>query len=212
MAPGAGPTEGARPRANVDFPVPGESADRDETRRGGPRNPCAIARYSRANAWSSSRGAASGWSRAAVALVLARTAARHERNNGSNDRPSKSPVSPGNGSRRRSHGGEPTAPEIHEQKRQVVEDVGAGDLVVELDAVEERRPAVEQHDVAQVQVAVTLPHEPGARRARAARPGGRVRAAAVSRRMPTGSRTRRALLGESSALPSMTHAMPALPP
>ena len=50
-------------------------------------------------------------------------------------------------------------PEIHQEKREVVENVGAGDLVVELDAIEERRPAIEQHDVAQVQVAVALPHE-----------------------------------------------------
>ena len=40
-----------------------------------------------------------------------------------------------------------------------VENVGTGDFVVELDAIEERRSAVEEHDVAQVQVAVALAHE-----------------------------------------------------
>ena len=52
-----------------------------------------------------------------------------------------------------------TAPEIHQEKREVVKNVGAGDLVVELDAIEERRPAVEEHKVTQVQVAVALAHE-----------------------------------------------------
>ena len=39
-------------------------------------------------------------------------------------------------------------PEIHQEKREIVQDVRAGDLVVELDAVEQRRPPVQQHDVA----------------------------------------------------------------
>ena len=51
-------------------------------------------------------------------------------------------------------------PQVHQQERQVVAHVDAGDLVVELDRVEERRPAVQQHDVAQVQIAVALPDEP----------------------------------------------------
>src|SRR5574340_1502982 len=52
------------------------------------------------------------------------------------------------------------APEIHEQERHVVQHVRAGDPIVEFDAVEQRRPALEQYDVAQVQVAVALPYEP----------------------------------------------------
>jgi hypothetical protein len=50
-------------------------------------------------------------------------------------------------------------PEIHEKERQVVEDVGASDLIVELDAVEQRRAAIEQDDVAKVKVAVALADE-----------------------------------------------------
>src|SRR5690606_41475883 len=50
-------------------------------------------------------------------------------------------------------------PEIHQEESQVVQDVDARDLVVELDAVEHRRPLVEEHDVAQVEVAVTLTDE-----------------------------------------------------
>ena len=54
-------------------------------------------------------------------------------------------------------------PEIHQEKREIVQDVGAGDLVVELDAVEQRRPPVQQHDVAQMEIAVTLADETGLR-------------------------------------------------
>src|SRR3546814_8650844 len=48
--------------------------------------------------------------------------------------------------------------EIHQQEGKVVDDVDAGDRVVELDGVEERRTAVEQDHVAQMQVAVAEPH------------------------------------------------------
>ena len=117
------------------------------------------------------RAPASLCSRAAVALVFARTAARHDRNSGSSASPPRSP-------RLREiavphHVGvarQPPSPEIHQQERQVVADVGAGDLVVELDAVEQRRPPVEQHDVAQVQIAVALAHEARLRAARRAAP------------------------------------------
>ncbi len=51
-------------------------------------------------------------------------------------------------------------PEVHQQKRQVVQHVGAGDLVVELDAIEQRRPPVDERDVAEVQIAVALPDIP----------------------------------------------------
>ena len=50
-------------------------------------------------------------------------------------------------------------PEIHQQERKIVQDVRAGDLVVELDAIEEGRRPVQQHDVAQMEIAVALPDE-----------------------------------------------------
>ena len=52
-------------------------------------------------------------------------------------------------------------PEIHQEKREIVQNVRAGNLVVELDAVEQRRSPVQQHDVAQMEIAVTLPNEAG---------------------------------------------------
>ena len=39
-------------------------------------------------------------------------------------------------------------PEIHQEKREIVQNVRAGNLIVELDAVEQRRSSVQQHDVA----------------------------------------------------------------
>ena len=57
--------------------------------------------------------------------------------------------------------GQFSPPEVHHKKRKVVEDVGAGNLVVELDSVEQRRFPVEEHDVAQMKIAVTLTHETG---------------------------------------------------
>ena len=54
---------------------------------------------------------------------------------------------------------EPPLPQVHQQEGEVVEDVDAGDLVVELDRVEQRRLPRPQHDVAQMEVAVTLPDE-----------------------------------------------------
>ena len=56
---------------------------------------------------------------------------------------------------------QPSPPEIHQEKREIVQDVGAGNLVVELDPVEQRRSPVQQHDVAQMEVAVALAHEAG---------------------------------------------------
>ena len=50
-------------------------------------------------------------------------------------------------------------PEIHQQKREIVQDIRTGDLVVELDAIEQRWCCVQQHDVAQMEIAVTLPDE-----------------------------------------------------
>ena len=55
----------------------------------------------------------------------------------------------------------PAPPQIHHEKGQIVEHVPARDRVVELDGVEGRGLSVEQHDVAQVEIAVALPHEAG---------------------------------------------------
>jgi hypothetical protein len=50
-------------------------------------------------------------------------------------------------------------PEIHQEKREIVEDVRARNLLIELDAVEQRRSPVQQHDIAQMEVAVALADE-----------------------------------------------------
>jgi hypothetical protein len=50
-------------------------------------------------------------------------------------------------------------PEIHEQEGEVVQHVDAGEIVVELDRVEESRSSVDQDDVTQVEIAVTLADE-----------------------------------------------------
>ena len=51
--------------------------------------------------------------------------------------------------------------QIHQQEGEIVEHVAAGDLVGEFDRVEQGRLAVDEDDVAQMQVAVTAAHEPG---------------------------------------------------
>ena len=53
--------------------------------------------------------------------------------------------------------GESSPPEIHQKKREIVQDVDTGNLVVELDSVKQRRPSVEQNDVSQMQIAMALP-------------------------------------------------------
>src|SRR5208283_5702620 len=50
--------------------------------------------------------------------------------------------------------------EIHQQKRKIVELVPAGDVVGKLDRVEQDRLAVDERDVAKVQVAVTAANAP----------------------------------------------------
>ena len=49
--------------------------------------------------------------------------------------------------------------EVHQQERQVVEHVDAGDVVIEFDGVEQRGTPVEQHDIAEMEIAVTDAHE-----------------------------------------------------
>ncbi len=48
--------------------------------------------------------------------------------------------------------------EIHQQKGEVVEDIDGGKIVVELDRIEQDRPAVDLDDVAQMQIAVAVAH------------------------------------------------------
>ena len=56
-------------------------------------------------------------------------------------------------------------PQIHQQKGEIVEHVDAGQVVVEFQAIEQNRIALEQADIAQMQVAVTVP-QPACLRAR----------------------------------------------
>ena len=95
-------------------------------------------------------------------MTLARITARRERNNGSRARPAWSAVRSSQPlSRRLRLGGMAALEQVHDQEGQVVEHVDAGEIVVELDAVERHRPAVEQDDVAQMQVAVAVADEAG---------------------------------------------------
>src|SRR5207302_3320529 len=48
----------------------------------------------------------------------------------------------------------PAMLKIHQQEREIVEDVDRGDVVREFDAVEQQRLPLDETDVAQVQVAV----------------------------------------------------------
>ena len=50
------------------------------------------------------------------------------------------------------------APQVHDQEGKVVQHVDAGNIVVELDRVEQRGLAVEQDDVAKVEVTMALAH------------------------------------------------------
>ena len=56
-----------------------------------------------------------------------------------------------------------TVDQVHQQEGEVVEHVAGGDPVVELDGVEQHRLAVDQHDVAEMQIAVAAPHQALAR-------------------------------------------------
>ena len=90
---------------------------------------------------------------------------------------------------------QPAVLQVHDQEREIVEHVDAGDGVVELDGVEDPGPAVDDADVAQVQIAMAAAHEAGRqapveqrrvafqRRARGARESGD-----VARREEVGAR------------------------
>ena len=49
---------------------------------------------------------------------------------------------------------QPARFEVHDQEGEVVEHVDAGDGLVELDAVEQRRPVVDEADIGKMQIAV----------------------------------------------------------
>ena len=51
------------------------------------------------------------------------------------------------------------APEIHEEECEVIQHINAGDLVIKFDCIEERRAAIDQDNIAQMHVAVTLTYE-----------------------------------------------------
>src|SRR5581483_9402193 len=57
---------------------------------------------------------------------------------------------------------EPALQEVHQQERKIVKDVPGGDDVAELDGIEQYRLAVEQDDIAEMEVAVNAAHEPRA--------------------------------------------------
>ena len=48
--------------------------------------------------------------------------------------------------------------EIHQQKGEVIKDVDRSELVGEFEAIEQGRLALEQADIAEMQVAVAAPH------------------------------------------------------
>ena len=45
-------------------------------------------------------------------------------------------------------------PQVHQKEGEIIEHVDCGDLIIEIDAVEQGRPAFEHADVAQMQIAV----------------------------------------------------------
>ena len=54
---------------------------------------------------------------------------------------------------------QPEPCQVHQEKRQVVEHIDRGEVVVELNRVEQRGLAVQHHDVAKMQIAVALANE-----------------------------------------------------
>ena len=59
-------------------------------------------------------------------------------------------------------GGEPALEQVHQQEGEVVEHVARRDDVAELDGVEQHRLAVDQHDIAEMQIAVDAADEAAA--------------------------------------------------
>ena len=52
----------------------------------------------------------------------------------------------------------PAVLEIHQEKSEIIENVDRSELVREFEAIEEGRPALEEADIAEMQVAVATPH------------------------------------------------------
>jgi hypothetical protein len=50
--------------------------------------------------------------------------------------------------------------QIHQQKREIVQHVDAGDRLGKLEGVEQQQLPIEQADIAEVQIAVAAPHLP----------------------------------------------------
>ena len=50
--------------------------------------------------------------------------------------------------------------QVHQQEGEIVEHVAGGDPGIEFDGIEQHRLSFEQHDIAEMQIAVTAPHEP----------------------------------------------------
>ena len=65
---------------------------------------------------------------------------------------------------------QPALGQVHQQEGEIVEHVARRDQRAELDGVEQHRPAVDQHDVAEMQIAVNAADQ-AALRARSSRSG-----------------------------------------
>ena len=90
---------------------------------------------------------------------------------------------------------------IHQQEGEVVEDVSAGDLIGEFHRVEQRRLAVDEDDVAQVQIAMATADESGLAALEQDRPHDCERQSCVDCKLPGGRGVEKiGPLGESGAV------------
>ena len=165
-APGIGSTSGASIRASLRLAGAGEAADGDECRRGrrdraharsrNRRAPCARSLPARASLARSIRGGGD--------LGADRRAHRQEeRQRRSASRSSTRRVCGEIAVEHDIRGRRQSALEqVHQQESQIVEHVAGGDDVAELDGVEQNRLAVDQHDVAEMKIAVNAADETAA--------------------------------------------------
>ena len=104
--------------------------------------------------------------------------------------------------------------QVHQQEREIVHGVGRRQRLVEFQTIEQHRPAIEQDDIAKMQIAVAMADPTRApARLEQLSPAGELGAAAQrqalalsGRQRPPGNPAR------SSALPSITACIPACPP
>ena len=75
----------------------------------------------------------------------------------------------------------PRSLEIHQQKGEIVENVAGRDQRAELDRIEQHRPAFEQNDVAEMEIAVNAPRQAAAAALDQQRPNARIGGAAGAR-------------------------------